>query len=231
MRSGRRNFKISSKCRGWDYVALIAPLCLLNFKKQLKIFKYNRRLKQGVLMKKFYLKIWLLAFIMVFVVIPAAAQSSLTGLIKLEDFNNEEQRMLFKSCDYGDGKYGSCNKLVEILSKECDGGDMRSCAIQSDLLRSLRRIEEATKYLIKLCDANSTYHCFILGTLDIYLNGNMQAAIKSLEKVCNSDLKDRDIVCKNIEELKACLKDKECNPIKKGKIIFEGVERKLYGEN
>ena len=182
-------------------------------------------------MKEFYLKIWLLAFIAVFAAIPAVAKSHLTSLIKLEDFNNEEQRTLFKSCDYGDGKYGSCNKLVEILSKECDGGDMRSCAIQSDLLRSLRRIEEATKYLIKLCDANSTYHCFILGTLDIYVNGNMQAAIKSLEKVCNSDLKDRDIVCKNIDELKACLKDKECNPIKKGKIIFEGVERKLYGEN
>lgn len=30
---------------GRDYGALIAPLCLLNFKKQLKIFKYNRRLK------------------------------------------------------------------------------------------------------------------------------------------------------------------------------------------
>ena len=182
-------------------------------------------------MKKFYLKIWLLAFIMAFVSIPAAAQPPLTGLIKLEDFNNEEQRMLFKSCDYGDGKYGSCNKLVEILSKECEDGNMRSCATQSELLLSLRRVEEATKYLIKLCDADSTYHCFILGTLDIYVNGNMQAAIKSLEKVCNSDLKDRDIVCKNIEELKACLKDKECNPIKKGKIIFEGVERKLYGEN
>ena len=182
-------------------------------------------------MKKFYLKIWLLAFIMAFVVIPAAAQSPLTGLIKLEDLRSEEQRTLLKSCDYGDGKYGSCNKLVEILSKECEDGNMRSCATQSDLLRSLHRIEEATKYLIKLCDANSTYHCFILGTLDIYANGNIQTAIKSLEKVCNSDLKDRDIVCKNIEELKACLKDKECNPIKKGKIIFEGVERKLYGEN
>ena len=183
-------------------------------------------------MKKFYLKIWLLAFIMAFVSIPAMAQPTLTGLIKLEDLRSEEQRALLKSCDYGDGKYSSCNKLVEILSKECENGDMRSCATQSELLLSLRRVEEATKYLIKLCDANSTYHCFILGTLiNIYLNGNMQAAIKSLEKVCNSDLKDRDIVCKNIDELKACLKDKECNPIKKGKIIFEGVERKLYGEN
>ena len=184
-----------------------------------------------MLMKKFYLKIWVLAFIAAFVVIPAAAQSPLTGLIKLEDLKSEEQRALLKSCDYGEGKYSACNKLVEILSKECKDGDMRSCARQSDLLRSLRRIEEATKYLIKLCDANSTYYCFILGTLNIYANGNIQTAIESLEKVCNSDLKDKDIVCKNIEELKACLKDKECNPITKGKIIFEGVERKLYGEN
>ena len=41
-------------------------------------------------MKKFYLKIWLLAFIMAFVSIPAAAQSPLTGLIKLEDLRSEE---------------------------------------------------------------------------------------------------------------------------------------------
>ena len=41
-------------------------------------------------MKKLYLKIWLLAFITAFAAIPAAAQSPLTGLIKLEDFNNEE---------------------------------------------------------------------------------------------------------------------------------------------
>ena len=46
-------------------------------------------------MKKFYLKIWALVFITAFVSIPAAAKSHLTSLIKLEDFNNEEQRMLF----------------------------------------------------------------------------------------------------------------------------------------
>ncbi len=80
-------------------------------------------------MKKFYLKISLFAFIMAFVSIPAAAQSSLTGLIKLEDLRSEEQRALLKSCDYGDGKYSSCNKLVEILSKECDGGD--NCGYKS----------------------------------------------------------------------------------------------------
>ena len=63
-------------------------------------------------MEKFYLKIYILTFMVVLIAIPAAAQSSLTGLIKLEDLRSEEQRALFKSCDYGDGKYGSCNKLV-----------------------------------------------------------------------------------------------------------------------
>ena len=93
-------------------------------------------------MKKFYLKIYILTFMVVLIAIPAAAQSPLTGLIKLEDLRREEQRALFKSCDYGDGKYGSCNKLVEILSKECEDGNMRSCATQSELLLSLRHYAE-----------------------------------------------------------------------------------------
>ena len=114
-------------------------------------------------MKKFYLKIWLLAFIMAFAATLAAAKSHLTSLIKLEDFNNEEQRMLFKSCDYGDGKYGSCNKLVEILSKECDD-DRRylSCELNALLLLTLNRDEKAINYLVKSCDANLMTSCLCL---------------------------------------------------------------------
>ena len=178
-------------------------------------------------MKKFYLKIWLLAFIVAFVSIPAAAQPPLTGLIKLEDFNNEEQRMLFKSCDYGDGKYGSCNKLVEILSKECENGDMRSCTIQSDFLQSLFREEEAMKYLIKLCDADLIEYCMGLGWEDIEFNGNIQRAIRSFEKVCDSKLKNSELFCRMNEELKGCLEDKECNPIIKGKALLKRTVEEL----
>ena len=178
-------------------------------------------------MKKFYLKISMLAFIVAFAAIPAVAKSPSTGLIKLEDFNNEEQRMLFKSCDYGDGKYGSCNKLVEILSKECEGGDMRSCAIQSELLLSLRRVEEATKYLIKLCDSNLIEYCMGLGWEDIEFNGNIQRAIRSFEKVCDSKLKNSELFCRMNEELKSCLKDKECNPIIKGKALLKRTVEEL----
>ena len=47
-------------------------------------------------MKKFYLKISILMFITALTAIPAAAQSSLTCLIKLEDLRSEEQRALLK---------------------------------------------------------------------------------------------------------------------------------------
>ena len=144
-------------------------------------------------MKKFYLKISLFAFITAFAAIPVAAQPPLVSLIELENFKNEEQRTLLKSCDYGEGKYSACNKLVEILSKECEDGDMHSCARQSDLLRSLRRIEEATKYLIKLCDANLIEYCMGLGWEDIEFNGNIQRAIGSFEKVCDSKLKNSEL--------------------------------------
>ena len=58
-------------------------------------------------MKKFYLKISLFAFIAAFAAIPAAAQPPLVSLIELENFKNEEQRTLLKSCNYGEGKYSS----------------------------------------------------------------------------------------------------------------------------
>ena len=178
-------------------------------------------------MKKFYLKISLFAFIVAFAAIPAAAQPPLVSLIELENFKNEEQRTLLKSCDYGEGKYSSCNKLVEILSKECEGGDMRSCARQSDFLQSLFREEEAMKYLIKLCDSNLIEYCMGLGWEDIEFNGNIQRAIRSFEKVCDSKLKDSESFCRMNEELKSCLKDKECNPIIKGKALLKRTVEEL----
>ncbi|WP_298041069.1 hypothetical protein [uncultured Campylobacter sp.] len=178
-------------------------------------------------MKKFYLKISLFAFITAFAATSAAAKSHLTSLIKLEDFNNEEQRTLFKSCDYGEGKYSACNNLVEILSKKCDGGDMDSCATQSDFLQSLYREEEAMKYLIKLCDADFVEYCIGLGWEDIEFNGNIQRAIRSFEKVCDSKLKDSEPFCRMNEELKSCLEDKECNPIIKGKALLKRTAEEL----
>ena len=43
--AGGEILKFNLSAGGWDYGALIALPRLLNFKKQLKIFIYNRRLK------------------------------------------------------------------------------------------------------------------------------------------------------------------------------------------
>ena len=122
-------------------------------------------------------------FITAFAAIPAAAQPPLVSLIELENFKNEEQRTLFKSCDYGDGKYGSCNKLVEILSKECDD-DRRylSCELNALLLLTLNRDEEAINYLVKSCDANLMTSCLCLNWEDLYFTGNTDRVLKSFKK-------------------------------------------------
>ena len=72
-------------------------------------------------MKKFYLKIWLFAFITAFAAIPAAAK------VSVDHLETQEEKDLAISCDSGDGKYSACTKLVEILSKKCDDGDYESC--------------------------------------------------------------------------------------------------------
>ena len=72
-------------------------------------------------MKKFYLKILALAFITAFAAIPAAAK------VSVDHLQTQEEKDLAISCDSGDGKYSACTKLVEILSKKCDGGDYESC--------------------------------------------------------------------------------------------------------
>ena len=73
-------------------------------------------------MKKFYLKIWLLAFIVALTAIHAAAVEGLDYLLK-----TKEEKDLAIACDSGNGKYSACTRLVEILSKKCDSGDYESC--------------------------------------------------------------------------------------------------------
>ena len=178
-------------------------------------------------MKKFYLKIWLLAFIAAFAAIPVAAQPPLVSLIELENFKNEEQRALLKSCDYGEGKYSSCNKLVEILSKECDD-DRRylSCELNALLLLTLNRDEEAINYLVKSCDANLMTSCLCLNWEDLYFTGNTDRVLKSFKKICSMDSESAHEYCGFYDELKICMEDKECNPRGKMKEIYN----KLYGE-
>ncbi|WP_299227062.1 hypothetical protein [uncultured Campylobacter sp.] len=90
-------------------------------------------------MKKFYLKIWLLAFIVALTAIHAAAVEGLDYLLK-----TKEEKDLAISCDSGNGKYSACTKLVEILSKKCDDGDYESCgSLGAVLLVTMGRYKDS----------------------------------------------------------------------------------------
>ena len=168
-------------------------------------------------MKKFYLKIWVIAFITAFVAIPAAAK------VSLEDFKTQEEKDLAISCDDGDGKYSACMKLAEILTKRCDNEDFRSCEIAGEFLSAFGRYRDAIAPLSKACDANLMLSCVSLMTTDIAATGNIDRAIRSLDKICDAKIDGSGEYCKFKSELEICLKDTECNPIKRGKELLNWI--------
>lgn len=168
-------------------------------------------------MKKFYLKIWLLALVAAFAAIPAAAAEGLDYLLK-----TKEEKDLAIACDSGDGKYSTCTRLVEILSKKCDSGDYESCGALGILLIYLRRDEDAIKALNKACDSGLLNFCLNAGMHDLYYTGNTKRAFVNLKKVCDAAIEPskKKLACKMSYGLEPCLNDDECNPVKKAKELF-----------
>ena len=81
-----------------------------------------------------------------------------------------EEENLYNECDKGNGKYSSCTKLIEILSKKCDGGDMIGCSDLGSILGiELGMREAAFVPLEKSCKAGVAASCFNLGIHDIGL--------------------------------------------------------------
>ena len=170
-------------------------------------------------MKKFYLKIWALALIAAFAAIPAAAAEDLDYLLK-----TKEEKDLAISCDSGNGKYSACTKLVEILSKKCDGGDYESCGSLGIALFDSNRYEDSASAYKKACEAGVVTYCYMLSATEIHYGGDVNLVIKYLGKTCeaaNSLFKNE--ACKIKEELEKCLNDSECNPIKKARILLKSV--------
>ena len=170
-------------------------------------------------MKKFYLKIWLLAFIAAFAAIPAVAAEGLDYLLK-----TKEEKDLAIACDSGDGKYSACTRLVEILSKRCDDGDYESCGSLGIALFDSNRYEDSASAYKKACEAGVVTYCYMLSATEIHYGGDVNLVIKYLGKTCeaaNSLFKNE--ACKIKEELEKCLNDSECNPIKKARILLKSV--------
>lgn len=132
-------------------------------------------------MKKFYLKIWLLAFIAAFAAIPAAAAEGLDYLLK-----TKEEKDLAISCDSGNGKYSACTKLVEILSNKCDSGDYESCGSLGIALFDSNRYEDSASAYKKACEAGVVTYCYMLSATEIHYGGDVNLVIKYLGKTCEA---------------------------------------------
>ena len=170
-------------------------------------------------MKKFYLKIWLLALVVAFAAIPAVAAEGLDFLLK-----SKEEKDLAIACDSGNGKYSACTRLVEILSNKCDGGDYESCGSLGIALFDSNRYEDSASAYKKACEAGVVTYCYMLSATEIHYGGDVNLVIKYLGKTCeaaNSLFKNE--ACKIKEELEKCLNDSECNPIKKARILLKSV--------
>lgn len=170
-------------------------------------------------MKKFYLKISILVFIVVFAAIPAAAAEGLDYLLK-----TKEEKDLAIACDSGDGKYSACTRLVEILSKKCDSGDYESCGSLGIALFDSNRYEDSASAYKKACEVGVVTYCYMISVTEIHYGGDVNLVIKYLGKTCeaaNSLFKNE--ACKIKEELEKCLNDSECNPIKKARILLKSA--------
>ena len=168
-------------------------------------------------MKKFYLKIWLLAFIVALTAIHAAAVEGLDYLLK-----TKEEKDLAIACNSGDGKYSTCTRLVEILSKKCDDGDYESCgSLGAVLLVTMGRHKDSVSAFEKACEADMMYYYFLLAGNEIFYGGNIHRAIGYFDKVCYGKESDKkDFSCKVKEQLEICLIDSECNPLRKAASIL-----------
>ena len=169
-------------------------------------------------MKKFYLKIWLLALVAAFAAIPAAAK------VSVDHLKTQEEKDLAISCDSGNGKYSACTKLVEILSKKCDDGDYESCGAVGMIFMDLGQYEFSSASLIKACEANIMSYCSYLAISDILFTGNLERAAKVFDKICKQGIsEDKRLACSIKKEIEDCSKDVKCDPLMKAKETIKGL--------
>ena len=146
-----------------------------------------------------------------------------------------EEENLYNECDKGNGKYSSCTKLIEILSKKCDGGDMIGCSDLGSILGiELGMREAAFVPLEKSCKAGIADSCFNLGIHDIGLRGNIKKAVINYTIACekySERLEEERIFklrsCALKTALENCLRDEEeHDPVKCAKKAFWEISDK-----
>ena len=140
-----------------------------------------------------------------------------------------EEENLYNECDKGNGKYSSCTKLIEILSKKCDSGDMIGCADVGYIIGlELGMREAAFVPLEKSCKAGIAASCFNLGIHDIAIRDNVKRAAHNYAIACEkySEHLEKEKIfklksCALKVALENCLRDQEeHDPVKCAKKAF-----------
>ena len=143
-----------------------------------------------------------------------------------------EEENLYNECDKGNGKYSSCTKLIEILSKKCDSGDMTRCSDLGSILGvELGMREAAFVPLEKSCKAGIAASCFNLGIHDIGLRGNIKKAVINYTTACEKFTDQKKLFklrsCALKVALENCLRDEEeHDPVKCALEAFEEIADK-----
>ena len=146
-----------------------------------------------------------------------------------------EEENLYNECNKGNGKYSSCTKLIEILSKKCDSGDMIGCADVGYIMGlELGMREAAFVPLEKSCKAGIAASCFNLGIHDIAIRGNVKRAAHNYAIACEkySEHLEKEKIfklksCALKVALENCLRDEEeHDPVKCAKKAFWEISDK-----
>ena len=146
-----------------------------------------------------------------------------------------EEQNLYNECDKGKGKYSSCTKLIEILSKKCDSGNMEKCDDLGYVMGlELGMREAAFVPLEKSCKAGIAASCFNLGIHDIAIRGNVKRAAHNYAIACEkySEHLEKERIfklksCALKTALENCLRDEEeHDPVKCAKKVFWEISDK-----
>ena len=146
-----------------------------------------------------------------------------------------EEQNLYNECNKGNGKYSSCTKLIGILSKKCDSGNMEKCNDLGYVMGlELGMREAAFVPLEKSCKAGIAASCFNLGIHDIAIRGNVKRAAHNYAIACEkySEHLEKEKIfklksCALKVALENCLRDEEeHDPVKCAKKAFWEISDK-----
>lgn len=123
-----------------------------------------------------------------------------------------------KECDFGNGKYSTCEKLLETLNAKCFEKNGRenfeACDLAGEILIKTSRIPLGLERLIRGCEVGQIINsCFLCALTYLHYSFDIDEVIKYT--MMTRDLAhNKEHFNKIIKKLQDCKADKECNPAK-----------------